>query len=89
MGLNFDQIYNDHKNGLLWLALPNNFYEDTAPGSKISKERVSFMTRANSSGTHRLELLVVEKSQNPRAVINSPLPVIYKGQKSVILWVDS
>lgn len=85
MGLQHDQIYNADESGLFWRVLPNKTLahgnEKSAPGRKISKERVTFMPCANASGSHKLRLLVVGKSAKPRAFGNSFIPVSYKGQK--------
>jgi hypothetical protein len=85
LDFNPDQIYNVDESGLFWRVLPNETLvprnEDTAPGRKISKERVAFMTCANSTGTHGMKLLPLGKSQNQWALKNCSLPVIYKGKK--------
>lgn len=85
MGLQHDQIYNADESGLFWRVLPNKTLahsnEKSAPGRKISKERITFMPCANASGSHKLRLLVVGKSAKPRAFGSSFIPVSYKGQK--------
>ncbi|XP_023221936.1 jerky protein homolog-like [Centruroides sculpturatus] len=70
----FDEkfIYNADENGLNWKKLPNKSLpsrrENTAPGYKTSKERVTIMVCANAAGRHRLPLLVIGKSKNPDAL---------------------
>jgi hypothetical protein len=90
MGLVPDQIYNADESGLFWKVLPMKTLvhekEKSAPGRKISKERITFMPCANASGSHKLKLLVLGKANKPRAFKNcSNLPVVYKGQKKA--WV--
>jgi hypothetical protein len=90
MGLVPDQIYNADESGLFWKVLPMKTLvhekEKSAPGRKISKERITFMPCANASGSHKLKLLVLGKANKPRTFKNcSNLPVVYKGQKKA--WV--
>jgi hypothetical protein len=90
LGLTPDQVYNADESGLFWRVLPNKTLvhknEDSAPGRKISKERITFMPCANSTGTHKLKLLVIGKARKPRAFTKTgSLPVIYKGQPRA--WV--
>jgi|AKYZ01.1.fsa_nt_gi Tc5 transposase DNA-binding domain./DDE superfamily endonuclease./CENP-B N-terminal DNA-binding domain. len=80
-----DQVYNADESGLFWRLLPNKTFvhkaEASAPGRKMSKDRLTFMPCSNASGTHKLELLVIGKSKNPRAFKNAKhLPVKYKHQ---------
>lgn len=61
--------------------------ESTAPGYKTSKERGTIMVCANSIGRHRLPLLVIGKSKNPRCFKNiKSLPVAYDSQKKA--WMN-
>lgn len=88
--LSADQIYNADESGLYWRSIPNKTLasasEIRAPGSKVSKERITFMPCANVTGTHKLSLLVVGKAQRPRAFATvRKLPVHYTGQSSA--WV--
>lgn len=85
MGLVPDQVYNADESGLFWRMLPNKTLvhqkETSAPGRKISKDRITFMACANATGSHKLKLLVIGKAQNPRAFKNCTLlPVVYKAQ---------
>jgi hypothetical protein len=84
-----DQIYNADESGLFWKLLPQRTLvhqaEASAPGRKMSKERITFMPCCNASGTHKMRLLVLGKSQKPRAFGSEPLPVTYKGQKKA--WI--
>ncbi|KAG5867736.1 hypothetical protein JTB14_010146 [Gonioctena quinquepunctata] len=55
--------------------------ESSAPGHKVSKERVTVLNCANSTGNHKLPLLLIGKSRNPRAFKNvKKLPLFYKSQ---------
>ncbi|XP_066258171.1 jerky protein homolog-like [Euwallacea similis] len=57
------QIYNADESGLFWRVLPKktlaHFKEKSAPGRKVNKERITFMPCSNSSGSHKLKLLVL------------------------------
>lgn len=84
-----DQIYNADESGLFWKLLPQRTLahqaEASAPGRKMSKERLTFMPCCNASGSHKMRLFVLGKSQKPRAFGSEPLPVKYQGQKKA--WV--
>lgn len=87
-----DQIYNCDESGLFFRLLPDKTLvssrESSAPGRKISKERVTFLACMNASGTHKLKLLVIGKSKNPRAFKNfNHKPVNYRANKSA--WMTS
>lgn len=88
--LSAEQIYNADEFGLYWKTIPDKTQatdiEVKAPGSKISKERITFMPCANAAGTHKLPLLVIGKAQKPRAFASvRKQPVHYMGQKNA--WV--
>lgn len=82
-------MYNADESGLFWKVLPNKTLahsgEKSAPGRKVSKERITFMPCSNASGSHKLKLLVLGKSMKPRAFKNVHIPVSYKGQRRA--WV--
>jgi len=91
-GYSRDDIYNADETGINWRALPRKSLaskrEKSAPGFKVSKERITAMVCANASGNHKLTLLCIGKTKNPRAFKNvKTLPVAYKNQKSA--WMDS
>ncbi|XP_050536842.1 jerky protein homolog-like [Daktulosphaira vitifoliae] len=78
-------VYNADETGLVWKALPKTTLaskrESSAPGHKVSKERVTVLNCANSAGNHKLPLLLIGKSKNPRAFKNvKKLPLFYKSQ---------
>lgn len=85
MDLHEDQIYNADESAIFWRALPTGTLvsqdEKSAPGRKIPKDRLTFMPCCNASGTHKLPLLILGKSKNPRVFKNASLPVIYNGSK--------
>lgn len=85
MGLLPQQVYNADESGLFWRMLPQKTFvhrtEESAPGRKMSKDRITFMPYANATGTHKLKLLVIGKAKSPRAFKNlTHLPVTYKNQ---------
>lgn len=93
-GLTKDQIFNADETGLNFKMLPKKSLasqkETSAPGHKMSKERITVLACANASGEHKLPLLCIGKSKNPRALKNiarNALPVHYKAQKSA--WMSS
>lgn len=87
--LTAEQVYNADESGLYWRLLPDytlaSGNEQSASGRKMMKMRVTFMPCANAAGTHKLQLLVVGKSKNPRAFKSTRLPVCYRSQKNA--WV--
>lgn len=87
-----DDVYNADETGFNWKSLPRKSLaskrEKTAPGFKISKQRVTVMVCANASGTHRLPPLMIGKSKKPRCFKNVKcLPLCYKAQKNA--WMDT
>lgn len=91
-GYNKSNIYNADETGLNWKALPTRSLvakrEMTAPGYKSNKQRVTIMTCANSTGSHRLPLLMIGKSKNPRCFKNlKKLPLNYRNQRNS--WMDT
>lgn len=83
MKLSNDQVYNADESALFWRTLPDTTWvhqdEKSAPGRKISKDRLTFMPCCNAAGSHKLPLLVLGKATNPRAFKNvNFLPVVYK-----------
>lgn len=78
-------VYNPDETGLIWKALPRTTLaakkEAKAPGHKVSKHRVTILTFANTSGSHRIPLLLIGKSKKHRAFKNAKtLPLVYKSQ---------
>ncbi|XP_050338865.1 jerky protein homolog-like [Bactrocera neohumeralis] len=87
----FDFVYNADETGLNWKALPSrslaSHRENAAPGHKVSKDRVTVMVCANANGTHRLPLLLIGKSKNPRCFKNVKIPLTYANQKKA--WMNT
>lgn len=79
--LNAHQIYNADETALFYKMLYGYTLvhpkEVSAPGYKTAKDRVTFMPCANTSGAHKLPLLMIGKSKNPRAFKNKEIPVQY------------
>ncbi|XP_067139686.1 jerky protein homolog-like [Centruroides vittatus] len=94
-------VYNADETGLYWKKMPTKTLvsknEMSAPGFKVSKSRITVMVCGNVTGTHRLPLLIVGKSKNPRCFKGiKKLPVTYKNQKNscmdttiFIEWYDT
>lgn len=87
--LSYDAIYNADESGLIYRKEPTTTYvhpeEKSAAGHKQQKERLTFLTTCNASGTHKLRPVMIGKAQKPRCFINltsQSLPVRYFGQKS-------
>jgi hypothetical protein len=77
------QIYNADGTGLFWRDLPENTHasrtEQSTPGRKKGKERLSALLLTNADGAHGLKSFVVGKAKNPRALEDCMriLPVVY------------
>nr|XP_022908086.1 jerky protein homolog-like [Onthophagus taurus] len=56
------QIYNINETGLYWRLLPDKI-DKTAPGLKISKQRLTFMGCVNASGLHKLKPLLYKSTK--------------------------
>lgn len=78
-----EQIYNADETGLFLKALPYktpaDLSENTATGYKVSKERITLMAFANAGGIHKLMLVCIGKSKNPRS---------FKGSNMKLFPVD-
>ncbi|GFX38324.1 jerky protein homolog-like [Trichonephila clavipes] len=84
------QIYNADETGLNFRALPKKSLasqdEKSAPGYKMSKDRVTLMVCSNAFGNHKLPLMAIGKSAKPRAFKNvnmKSLPVSGAKNKSM------
>ena len=89
------QIYNADETGLNWKCLPTKTLaaasERSAPGYKSSKERITILYCANSSGEHKLKLTTIGKAKNPRSFKGTKvkfLPVNYYNNKSAWMTQD-
>lgn len=68
-----DDIFNADETGLFFKCLPNKtfaFKKEKCYGGKLSKERITVMVCANSTGTNKLKLLVIGKPRKPRCFKN-------------------
>ena len=65
-----DQIYNADESGLNYKSLPNKSLttaaEKNPSGTKLAKDRVTFLTCSNASGSHSLPITFILKVANPR-----------------------
>lgn len=64
-----DAIFNADETGLCWKLLPDKTFvhagESSAPGRKLSKERVTVLLLcANASGSKKLKALLIGKAKN-------------------------
>lgn len=87
LNLTPDQIYNADESGLFHKIMPNrtlvSFNESSAPGRKVSKERITFLACSNASGLHKVKMFVIGKALNPRAFKGfENNPVVYKANKN-------
>ena len=87
-------MYNCDETGLYYRMLPAKTlasrYEKRAEGMKKQKDRVTLMACSNATGNHKLPLVLIGKSANPRCFKNinkDALPVKYCAQKSA--WMNS
>lgn len=81
-----EQLYNADESGLIYKNLDSKTlvagFEKTAPGRKNSKERVTIMLCSNATGSHKLPLMMIGKSKNPRAFKNWQNILYYKSSKN-------
>lgn len=88
-GYNPDDIFNMDETGLFYKVLPEKtltFRGEKCSGGKRAKERLTVIICSNMSGTEKMPLLVIGKSQNPRCLRNvRSLPVTYKANKRA--WI--
>lgn len=84
-------IFNADETGLFFKLLPDKslvFKGDSCHGGKRSKERLSVLPCANMTGTEKLPLLVIGKSQKPRCFKGvKTLPTLYRANKKA--WMTS
>ncbi|VVC25162.1 DNA binding HTH domain, Psq-type,Homeobox domain-like,HTH CenpB-type DNA-binding domain,DDE superfamily [Cinara cedri] len=86
-----DFVYSADEIGLNWKALPLNssvYQRETAlPGYKVNKDRITVMVCANAAGTHKIPLLLIGKTKNPRCFQNVKIPLMYKSQPNS--WMNA
>ncbi|KAF2895127.1 hypothetical protein ILUMI_11047 [Ignelater luminosus] len=71
-----------------------NLREMSAPGYKASKEQVTLMACANATGTHKIPMILIEKSQKPRCFKFIPevkkfLELMGKQEQPALLLLDN
>ncbi|KAJ8962242.1 hypothetical protein NQ318_018214 [Aromia moschata] len=73
-GYKLYNIYNGDETSLFWKHFPTKTFvcrnETEAPGRKTSKGRVTIQVCSNASGTHKIPLTVIGKSEHPRCLKN-------------------
>uniref|UniRef100_A0A8C4RMN9 HTH CENPB-type domain-containing protein n=1 Tax=Erpetoichthys calabaricus TaxID=27687 RepID=A0A8C4RMN9_ERPCA len=73
-----DQLYNADETGLYWKALPSK-----------TLERITVLACTNASGSHKLKLVCIGKSKNPRSLKGTQMrnfPVLYYNQTKA--WMN-
>ncbi|XP_066970842.1 tigger transposable element-derived protein 1-like [Macrobrachium rosenbergii] len=75
-----EQVFNVDETGLFWKRMPSRTYiskeEKSAPGHKVSKERLTLLLGGNASGDLKLKPLLVYLAENPvafRGILKSQL----------------
>lgn len=86
-----EDVYNADEAGLFFQLLPDRtlaFKGEKCCGGKKSKQRLTVLLCTNSTGTHKIQPLVIGKSLKPRCFKNvKSLPVEYKANKNA--WMTS
>ena len=76
-----EQVYNADESCLVYKNLNKKTHvhhgEKGAPGRKNQKERVTIMPFANATGNHKLPLMLIGKSRQPRCFNNSFNPRLH------------
>lgn len=85
-----EDCYNADETGMQWRALPNTSIvfkeEKEVRGFKICKERVTLMVCSNATGSHKIPMMVIGKSQKPRC-FGKKIPDNYYANKTA--WMSS
>ncbi|XP_052217900.1 tigger transposable element-derived protein 4-like [Dreissena polymorpha] len=86
-----DDIFHADETAIFFRALPEKtleFKRTSCHGPKVNKVRLTALVCANMSGTYKMPLLVLGRSQNPRCFKHvKSLPVQYKANKKA--WMTS
>lgn len=91
-GLSPEQVYNADETGLFWRRLPSaNAAATTTAGAmpalRQTKDRLTVLTCANATGSHKIRPLVIGKGSGVPTLKGPPqLPVAYRAQGNA--WVD-
>lgn len=91
-GYKDEQIFNVDETGLFWKKLPSRTFisvnENSSPGYKISKDRLTLLLGGNAAGDFKIKPMLVYRAENPRALKNlakNKLPVLWRSNKKA--WV--
>ncbi|XP_036597382.1 tigger transposable element-derived protein 1-like [Trichosurus vulpecula] len=91
-GYTDQQIFNVDETGLFWKRLPSRTYifkkENTQPGFKVSRDRLTLLLGGNAEGDFKLKPMLVYWSRNPpalRGYNQQSLPVLWRSNKKA--WV--
>ncbi|XP_065756244.1 tigger transposable element-derived protein 1-like [Phocoena phocoena] len=86
------QVFNVDETGLYWKRMPHQSYirkeKKVLSGYKAAKDRLNLLFCGNASGDIKLKPLLVNHSENPRAlenIVKDSLPVVWKSNPKV--WV--
>lgn len=72
-----ENIYNMDESGLFWRMMPSRgLSSQSQPGLKKDKSRVSLAFATNATGTDRLPVWFIGKSNAPRALRNISVPTV-------------
>ncbi|KAJ8954358.1 hypothetical protein NQ318_011030 [Aromia moschata] len=86
-GYKLDIIYNGDETALFLKHFPTKTFvcrnKTEAPGRKASKEIVTIQVYSNASGTHKIPLTVIGKSEHPRCLKNVSTSIVYRAQQKV------
>jgi len=93
-GLSAKQVFNIDEAGLFYKRLPSRTYiskaEKSAPGRKISKNRVTLLLGGNAEGDFKFKPFLIHNAANPRAMKGldkNNLPVHYRSNRKA--WMTS
>lgn len=79
-----EDVFNVDEAGLFWRLLPNKtfaFKGKNCTSCKKNKERITMLLGANMTGTEKLPILIIGRSNNPRCFKNATIPVRYVSNK--------
>ena len=85
-----DDVFNLDETGLFWQLLPNKtmaFRGERCTGGKKSKQRITLLVGANTSGSEKFPLLVIGNSKRPRSFKKKEIPVTYKANSKA--WMTA
>lgn len=89
--IDLDNVYNADETGVYFRCLPTSTLagptEMSVHGFKKNKNRITILTCANATGSHKIKLLMIGKSKSPKALTGiKHLPVAYRNQKNA--WMN-